>query len=492
MLAAALSGAAVLLLLATYHLDLYPTTWFDEGSHLHVPKALVQFGVYADTSSEGFRYFGPTTGIGPTIMLPIAAVFKLFGIGLLQARLVITAYLAVALLGFAVLARRYYGGVAAVLATALLVTSPGVDLLYFGRQVLGEVPAFAFLMLGLLAWRSATDRPAISTRQLVLAGLAFAMVALTKNQFSLILVPTFVVAALLDRAYYRAVGIRAYALPLLGVCVGIGLGLVVEFAPALVSQDFGQTLVAYRDASAGAIFVFSPARIASSLKFLASADVFGYWGLPAVIYAVILSCQPSRRGAQQALLTIFVILGLAWYAFGSIGWARYAFPALAITAIFVARLVVDITRALLRTGLSQAPVVVAVATLMVLVVGSPLVLETQKIVSTPDRSPQQLAAYLDANVPPTSVIETWEPELGFLSNHAFHYPPTGWLDRAVRAQWLASAGPRQEYDPIEAAHPDLLVVGRFGKYTGVYTTLVEQLGTGPVASFGEYDVYRLH
>src|ERR1700730_5686727 len=67
---AALAG--LILVLATYRLDAYPTTWFDEGSHLHVPKALLQYGVYADTSSEGFRYFGPTTGIGPTIMLPIA------------------------------------------------------------------------------------------------------------------------------------------------------------------------------------------------------------------------------------------------------------------------------------------------------------------------------------------------------------------------------------------------------------------------------------
>ena len=47
---------AVLLFLSVYNLADYPLTWFDEGSHLHVPKTLVQFGVYADYSSEGFRY----------------------------------------------------------------------------------------------------------------------------------------------------------------------------------------------------------------------------------------------------------------------------------------------------------------------------------------------------------------------------------------------------------------------------------------------------
>jgi hypothetical protein len=62
--------------LSFYNLETYPRTWFDEGSHLHVPKTLVQYGVYADISAEGFRYFGPTTGVGPTVMLPVALAFK--------------------------------------------------------------------------------------------------------------------------------------------------------------------------------------------------------------------------------------------------------------------------------------------------------------------------------------------------------------------------------------------------------------------------------
>src|SRR3954470_24122176 len=72
------------LLLALTNLTYAPITWFDEGSHLHVPKTLIQHGVYADISSEGYRYYGPTIGIGPTIMLPVALVFKLFGVGLEQ------------------------------------------------------------------------------------------------------------------------------------------------------------------------------------------------------------------------------------------------------------------------------------------------------------------------------------------------------------------------------------------------------------------------
>src|SRR5690349_4112519 len=89
----AVASIILLLFLALYNLPRYPLTWFDEGSHLHVPKTLVTRGVYADISSDGYRYFGPTVGVGPTVMLPIAASFLVFGIGLLQARLVISLYL---------------------------------------------------------------------------------------------------------------------------------------------------------------------------------------------------------------------------------------------------------------------------------------------------------------------------------------------------------------------------------------------------------------
>src|SRR4051812_42311390 len=96
--AARIIGLLMLIVLATFNLTTWPATWFDEGSHLMVPKSLVLFGVYADYDSSGFRYFGPSTGVGPTVLLPIAAMFKVFGVGLLQARLVVAVYLVLAVI----------------------------------------------------------------------------------------------------------------------------------------------------------------------------------------------------------------------------------------------------------------------------------------------------------------------------------------------------------------------------------------------------------
>jgi hypothetical protein len=333
-----------------------------------------------------------------------------------------------------------------------------------------------------------------------MASAAFGLVALTKNQFSLILAPTFLVIAVADRFYYRSLGFAASALPFLGVCAGIAVGLVVQFLPALGAQDLAHTAALYRDASAGAIFVFSPARIASSLKFLASADNFAYLGIPAVLYGLYLSRERSVRGAQQGLLAIFVTLGLTWFAFGSIGWPRYAFPALALAAIFVGKLLVDVIQALGRHSSethsrdSRARLVLpaVVALIATFVVVSPLADEAKSVFGPPDRSPQEVSAYLNANVPPSAVIETWEPELGFLTDHAYHYPPSGWLDRAVRAQWGLPAPPGvAPYDPVAEINPTYIVVGKFGKYTGIYNSVIGRLGTPPVASFGPYDVYSL-
>ena len=54
-----LAGLTILLVgfLTFYNLTSYPVTWFDEGSHLHVPKTLIRFGVYAD-----YRWPAPADG----------------------------------------------------------------------------------------------------------------------------------------------------------------------------------------------------------------------------------------------------------------------------------------------------------------------------------------------------------------------------------------------------------------------------------------------
>src|SRR6185503_15653741 len=98
----------------------------------------------------------------------------------------------------------------------LLVTAPALDFVRLGRQVLGEVPALAFLLLAFLAWRRAVERPA-DRASLALASLAFGLTALTKPQVGLVLGPTLVCIWLVDRLYYRRLGLIATAAPAVAV-----------------------------------------------------------------------------------------------------------------------------------------------------------------------------------------------------------------------------------------------------------------------------------
>src|SRR6185369_16010546 len=220
--------AAAVAFLAMYRLADYPTTWFDEGSHLHVPKTLLRHGVYADYSSDGFRYFGPTLGVGPTVMLPIAAIFKLLGIGLVQARLVIVAYLLVALYLFHRLSRTLEGEAVAALAIALLISSRSIALLETGRQVLGEVPALCFLLGAFVVWFSAWDGRA---SRLLIAGILFGAAVITKYQVLLAIAPTFALGFVLNVVYYRGTPARVFVWPALvtGTIFALWQGVLVVY-----------------------------------------------------------------------------------------------------------------------------------------------------------------------------------------------------------------------------------------------------------------------
>ena len=131
-------------------------------------------------------------------MLPIAGAFTLFGIGLLQARVVMALYLLAAMYVFYRFSRSLHGARVAALALALLVSSPSLAFLQTGRQVLGEVPGLLMVVGGLWVWFSAWEGP---WARLTLAGLLFGAAAITKYQNLIVLMPTIAAAAVLNQAY---------------------------------------------------------------------------------------------------------------------------------------------------------------------------------------------------------------------------------------------------------------------------------------------------
>ncbi len=480
--------AVAVLALSLVNLPYWRRTWFDEGSHLLVPKTLVQFGRYAYASSEGFRTYGPTLSVGPTVMLPIALVFKLFGIGLVQARLVMVAYLLLTFILAYRLTRHLYGSMVALMAGFLLLTSRGVNILEYGRQVLGEVPALFFWLAGVLLW----FRPEMKLRRIA-SGILFGLAMITKNQIALIIPPTLVVVWALDALYYRRLRHADFALPLVIALsiYAVWMGVLLIF---LGDGNLATNLALLRQASGGSLFVFMPERALSSLKFLLGLDVFYGFLVPALLYAAGLSLRRDLEGLKNALLVVFVALALGWYAFGSIGWERYAFPGLAVASLFVAKLFYDLIQAVramaFRAGFLRAftPLAAALIALFMLIIGRPLAYYTRAIFFQPDDGPQQMAAYLNTHINQTALIETWSPELGFLTDHRYHYPPPVILDKVVRAAWLGELYPPGTYD-FRAYQPDYLVLDHT-EMRLIYPSAFVEPGYRLVVSLGGYDLYE--
>lgn len=474
-------GIAAVLALALVNLDAYPATWFDEGQYLHVPKALLQHGVYADWSSDGPRYYGPTTAAGPTVLLPIAGSFAIFGTGLLQARLVIIVYL---LLGLALcyfVAARTATPRIALLATALLLASRGAATLPWGRQVLGEVPALTFVLAGLFFWNAALIHRC--GRRALAAGVCWGLAMVTKNQAIVAFAPAVALLSLLEWRVYRNGRPSLWLLPPLVAAIISGGWLLVLFT-LLGPGDVAENLALTRKATGGAILVLTPDAAARAIRFLVSPQVYGGLLLPALVYGGIRVWRKRDPRAQmEANVLLIVAAWLLWYVC-SLGWPRYAYIGAALGALPVARLLADAwawARRRQRRWIARGVALVAAALIVV-----PLAQTSYQIVN-PDRSVLRFAAFLDQTIARDTLIATWEPELGGLTDHRYDYPPQALLDVAVRHQW--SGTPPARYDLTEHPAP-YLVVGPFGAWTGVYPADQVARKYQEVHRDGPYVLYR--
>ena len=460
--------AASFLLLA--NLSGYPRIWFDEGWHLLAAQRLAQTGAYR---------FGPA--VGPTVFYPVAASFRFLGEGVWQGRVVVVAYGLLALaLGY-LLARRIGDDATAWLVLGLWLSSPALNFVGWGRQVLGEVPAWTFFLAGVLAWhRSLTSRGRL--RWAMLGGGSFGLAIISKNQF-LLLVPVFLLMWVADRFYYRRMGWGA-------ALVTLGLALLVPLAwyavlPHLAGSTVAQMAVEeWRTAPARSIWIGDPRLMVRNARFVLGPRSYLCLAVPSLLLALPWLRRRDDRGLTRGFLWLFAVLWLGWYVFFSIGWERYAFAGLAAAAPFVARLLLSLWR---RARPLPGPRVAAAA-LVAGVLLAPLVGRGIAVLTHVDRTAQQMAAYIEEHVPQDARIETWEPEIAFLVDRRYHSPPRRYMDAFSRAKALGEPPP--PYDPL-MADPDYILVGEFGWWTGIYPPDFLREHCRLVTTIGTYALYEV-
>jgi 4-amino-4-deoxy-L-arabinose transferase-like glycosyltransferase len=482
-------------------LEQWPSTWYDEGFNLQAARNLVELGRYGIQSSEGFRSFDPLVSSGPTVILPVALVFKVLGIGLLQARVTMVMFALLSVLLFYILSGSLFDEKTTITAVLLMVAIPyfsddfTANFLGLGRMVLGEIPNLVFVVSGSLIWFAALERK--SNLLLAIAGVVFGLAAITK-QHSLMVIACLIFIWLVDRLWFHQLHWSQSLIP-------FGISLVLVLTWSIIQAHFGasyvtQSTLTDRIITNAFIGLLSPAQIIHNLRVLFGSG-FLIWGLPGLIFGISVCSRNTRKGLKRCFILLICAVWLAWFVIASIGWLRYAFLGLALTTMFTANLFVD-----LSAGLTFLPYngifnrkrrfdyvfyfrSLAVTIMIVLIVLTPLQESVKQILFGDETSPFEFAQYLDERIPRRVIIESFEPEIVFLSDHFFHQPDLRVLMKTVRHVQLGEPYPAGFYS-LHEINPDYIVVGEFASWTGLYEQKLKDGSLIPVKTIGDYELYQ--
>ncbi|MEP7187929.1 MAG: glycosyltransferase family 39 protein [Roseiflexaceae bacterium] len=467
----------VSLTLALYNLEYSPRTWQDEGGTLSLARTLVEDGVYAIRNSDGYQTFGTVQSVGPTVVLPIALSFKLFGVGLLQARLVMSLWLIVTLFAFYSLGRELFGMRSAALAVLLILSFP-FGLVMLGRQALGEVPGICLLLAGSLAWIRAIR--ASSYRYYALTGLLFGLAMITKSQYIVMIGGTLILCAPLTIWYFkRSIKPIAGIIFIAFTCVVLWTVWQIMYFGIPTFQENAGKMSSLAKVTAG----LNPSNTIIAVKYIlgpASTYFYYFLGFPALIYIGFGCLQRNEENIVTCSLLIFTLLCLAYYIFWIIPVPIYALAPMTITAFFVAKLLSDIipatkfSLALLRKELREhvagpmtrrIVLIISIGGMLSFLIGT----QVSAALLDNDTRPQEFATVLNQSVADTAVIETWERELGSLTSHKYHYPDQSVL-QVTQAERFLNTPHKQLYGEayFKQFHAEYLVIGWYGRYADIY------------------------
>lgn len=488
-------GILVLLFLGLFHQPYYPTTWFDEGLVLQGAINLVQHGEYAMRSVEGFRVLDqPLTANGPGVVLPITAVFAVFGIGLLQARILMGLYFVLAAILFYKVTASLFGKTAALASVLALLAVPDEGILLFGRQSLGNVPALVYFLAGCYFLILLVERKNI--RFAIITGLFWGLTLVTKSQYW-ILLPVIGVVGLLDLLHFKQIGPKS---GLIVIALTVGAFALWQFVQYLLigPEKYTQYFESVHSSAKETVFAFRTVRIPGNIWYLVRSG-FALFVFPGLLIA---GCNIIRRHSYsvvQAFLILFVVAWSAWYVFVSVGWHRYAFEPYSIGLIFCGfvylkafQLAVLFKKEPGRSWRDYSREFVLVSLLLLstlwgLWVGLG---QVKRIVLVPEPYPQQFADYLHANIQPDEVIESWEWEIDALTPDLIYHHPTNDLVDRKTAELQFGGEFNEKYD-FYVFNPSYLIDGPFSKWTGMY---VETLANGcceRMTEIGDYTLYKV-
>lgn len=483
-------GGLCFLWLMLFQQPLYPAPWFDEGLNVSTAAMLAREGFYALPDSEGPRIMDPAIQTGPTVLVPIAVAFHLFGIGIVPARIVMILFAAIALVTYALAARKLVGNAAMMLAVVFLIVGTREDytsFVFMSRQVLGEVPALAYALLGLLIWLRTVEQPERRWTGLIFSGLAWGIAMVTKSQILLLLPVCLGTLMLLDLVYYHRAGMLAYIVPGVIMVGCVAAWYATQIAIVGIDQ-FRQNSEVLREGFSLHVVSINPSHWRNALGVIWRTG-WWIWGAPGLLWGIWQARQRNDHGFRHAVMLALPLVGLVWFSGLSVGWGRYAFYSVVLTPIWTAGLLVALWQHMpgFASNVARRSVI---GGLIMVYIGVNVVPLARNLIGPQDHGYLAMQAYLNEAVPADAVIETWEWEMSLVSRQPMHHPPTPIVNLVTAYIWSKREPvPAGIYDARQA-QPRYILQGTFGAWTGIYDDVLKR-EADLVQRFGTYALYEL-
>lgn len=478
----------VFCILWAYRQPNFPPPWFDEGLNISAAAALAREGQYALPDPGGARVLDPAIQTGPTVILPLALTFRLLGVDMMTARLVMLPFALLALAVLLLIARRLMG--APFWVTALLLFAGSredyTSYLYMSRQVLGETPALALSLAGLWLWWQTLEGRLKRAPGLALCGLAWGLAMVTKSQVLLLLPASLALICALDRLYYHQASWKDYLIPAAVAALCVAGWYLAQYWVAGADR-FQLNVMILRDGMSKFVLGINPRYWLNALRVILYSGWL-LWGLPGLIWAIVKSRRQNQSGFYHLTLLALPTLALFWYVFLSVGWARYAFYVFVPSAVWAAGLLVEVWRSSGPFSALPARRLLAGGVFLLYLVGNGWSFG-QKLVAPMDTGFDEMVEFLQTRVDPEAKIEAFEWELRPFVPQTIHFPSTFVANAFAAAIYSGEEAPVELYDPW-AVEPHYIIDGPMSSWTGVYRQRIQQ-NTERVALFNLYALYRL-
>lgn len=343
------------ILAAGARLDHHPHIEPDETHHLIVARNLGVHGVYGSGMPvTGFRRFDDYDSVGPTVILPVAAAFRVAGVDLGRARLVMVAFYAALTVAVCAFVADVLPPVHGAYAALFMFMAPGS--LYLARTLYGEAPALLFLVLGAtLCWRGVQRA---SFLRLVISGLLLGAAVVTKFIVILAVWPALGMLAY-DALTVRCLRATHIAVPAVAAAAPIALWTAVTAAFGPPETQPGGLVAMYQHN-----LMFGVGSVGATVGWLADN-----WVATLLVVGGLLAAIPAVTANPPALFfVLYAAFNAYWWIFFTTGnIPRYLWFSLAIGACCAGAMCASWLTSVRRRSVRGRKVVFAACAIMVLV-----------------------------------------------------------------------------------------------------------------------------